>query len=298
MRKSIPILLPVTATLIISLACGLLPSIPAVVPTMDANALGTAIVQTMVAAATQTAGAVVPVAIVDSPTATQTLTFTPEPPTLSPTATLSLTPPLTSTPSIPLISVSKDTNCRVGPGSAYDRNGALMVGETAEVVASDPTGRYWYIKNPDQANGYCWLWTEYATLSGNTSALPVFTPPPTPTLAPSFEAAYESLEDCAAWWMNFQLTNTGGITFKSISLTVSDLKAERDISRYADKFTSLDGCHGSSTKDELGPGERFTVSSSAFAENPDGHKMRATITLCSAAGQSGMCVTQVLKFTP
>src|SRR5512140_1390723 len=114
MRKSpttpAPILLSITVLLIVSLACGL-PSIPVTGPTstMDINALGTVIMQTAVAAATQTGGAVIPVDIVNSPTAT----FTLEPPTLSPTATLSLTPLLTNTPLVPVISVSKDTNCRV-----------------------------------------------------------------------------------------------------------------------------------------------------------------------------------------
>lgn len=191
MRKSTPVLLSVTVLVIVSLACGL-PSIPVTGPTMgtiDPNALGTVIMQTALAAATQTAGAataVVPVELVNSPVPT----LTPEPSlTLSPTVTLSPMPLFTSTPLVPLISVSKDTNCRVGPGKAYDKVGGLMIGETAEVVGRDPTGRYWYIKNPDQTNGYCWLWTEYATVAGNTSVLPVYTPPPRqprrPTSKPS-----------------------------------------------------------------------------------------------------------------
>jgi hypothetical protein len=296
MRKSVPILLSVTVILIISLACGGVPGAPVPVTgpgTLDSNAIGTVIVQTMDSASTQTAGAIIPVEIVNSPTITQT--STPEAPTLTPTATLSPMPLFTSTPSVPMISVSKDTNCRVGPGQAYDRVGALMVGEVAEVVGSDPTTRYWYIQNPDQANGYCWVWTEYATLSGNVSALPVFTPPPTPTPAPDFEAAYDGIESCSSWWVNIQLTNTGGVTFKSIALTVKDLNTEDSLSMYADKFTALDGCHGSSTKDVLNPEERFTVSTPAFAYDPKGHKLRATITMCSAAGQKGTCVTKVVK---
>lgn len=89
-------------------------------------------------------------------------------------------PTATSTPSAPMVSVSVDTNCRVGPGNVYDYRGALLVGETAEVLALDPSGRFYYIPNPD-ANGYCWVWAEYATVVGSTAALPVYTPPPTPT---------------------------------------------------------------------------------------------------------------------
>src|SRR5512145_1477873 len=97
MKTSTPILLStgrlclsVTVLLIVSLACAM----PAPAPTQDVNSLGTAIMQTMVSAVTQTAGAVVPIEVVNSPVPT----FTPEPPTLTPTATLSPTPIFTSTP--------------------------------------------------------------------------------------------------------------------------------------------------------------------------------------------------------
>ncbi len=300
MRRSTPIPLSVTVLLIISLACGFLPSIPVTAPTMNPNALGTAIMQTVVSAATQTAGALIPVDIVSSPT----FTFTPEPPTLTPTATLSPAPlftdapVFTNTPTVPIVSVSLDTNCRVGPGKAYDMVGSLMVGEVAEVVARDPSGRYLYIRNPDQSNGFCWLWVEYATVAGNVAVLPMYTPPPTPTPVPNFEVAYDGLETCVGWWVNLQLTNTGGIPFLSISVTITDLNTDNSLSLYADKFTTLDGCRNSSTKDTLRPGEIFRVSTPAFAADPNGHKMRATITMCSATGQNGTCVTKVIKFTP
>lgn len=92
------------------------------------------------------------------------------------TATITMTP----TPETPTISVSMDTNCRKGPGTMYDYIGALLVGETAEVVGASMDGQYWIIKNPDRA-GECWLWGRYATVTGPTAALPKYTPPPTPT---------------------------------------------------------------------------------------------------------------------
>ena len=296
MRKSTPILLSVMVLLTISLACGFLPVIPVTAPSMDPNALGTAIMQTAVAAATQTARVSVPVDMVDSPT--PTFTFTSEPPTLTPTTALSPMPLLTNTPTVPIVSVSLDTNCRLGPGKAYDMVGSLLVGEVAEVVARDPSGRYLYIRNPDQSNGFCWLWVEYATVSGNVGVLPMYTPLPTPTPMPGFEAVYDGLETCVGWWVNLQLTNTGGIPFQSISLTITDSNTDNSLSMYADKFTALEGCHNTSTKDTLRPGEIFRVSTPAFADDPNGHKMRATITLCSAAGQNGTCVTKAIKFTP
>ncbi|MBN2118589.1 MAG: hypothetical protein JW730_18590 [Anaerolineales bacterium] len=292
MRKPIYVLFAATVLLIVSLACGLpsaLPNIPVTGPTLDANAVETAILQTMEAARTQTAGAVVP--------ASPSPTLTPEP-SLTPTATLSPTPLATVTPLVPLISVSVNTNCRAGPGRVYDRVGALMVGETAEVVGRDPTWRYWYIKNPDQVNGYCWVWDEYATVTGNVAVLPQFTPPPTPTPVPSFEVHYDDLDSCVGWWVELQLTNTGVVPFKSMSLTIRDTDEGVDVSMSADKFTDIDGCLDTTTEETLDPGRTVTVSTPVFAYNPKGHKMRATVTLCTATGQNGMCVTQVIKFKP
>jgi hypothetical protein len=98
------------------------------------------------------------------------------------TFTITLTPTITPTftPSVPMVTVSQNTNCRTGPGQAYDIVGGLLVGESAEVVGKYQSGSYWVIKNPD-SSGNCWLWGNYATVSGNTASLPEMSPPPTPT---------------------------------------------------------------------------------------------------------------------
>src|SRR5678815_5186724 len=170
MLKPNPILLSVVALLAAPLACAT-PGIP----TPDSNTIGTMVVQTIVSGLTQTSEAVIPITGLGSPTSTPT----PEPPTLTPTATLSPTPIFTATPLVPQISVSVATNCRVGPGKVYDRVSALLVGQVAEVVGRDPTGNYWLIRNPERGLEFCWLWGEFATLTGNFVNLPMFTPPPT-----------------------------------------------------------------------------------------------------------------------
>jgi hypothetical protein len=292
MRRPSPILFAVTIALIVSLACVLPSALPSVsVPTLDPNSAGTAIMQTMVVALTQTGGPVVPVEVVP------TSTSTPEP-TLSPTITLSPTLVLTATPLVPLVSVSVDTNCRVGPGQVYERVGALLVGETVQVYGMNPTGRYWYVQNPDEGIEFCWLWGEYATISGNFAALPVFTPPPTPTPVPMYTAGYSGLQICSGWWVDLQLTNTGGTAFRSLAITIKDTNNDENLSLYADRFTAIDDCVGSTTKDVLGPNETLTVSVPAFSYDPSGHKLRATITLCTATGQKGACITEVVKFSP
>lgn len=109
------------------------------------------------------------------PTATDTLAPVDTPlPSETPTITL------TFTPSVPMITVSQNTNCRTGPGVAYDLIGALLVGEEAVIVGKHTAGNYWIINNPD-SSGTCWLWGQYATVTGNTAGLPEYMPPPTPT---------------------------------------------------------------------------------------------------------------------
>lgn len=88
----------------------------------------------------------------------------------------------TATLSVPMVSVSVNTNCRTGPGTVYDRISALLIGQEAEVVARTADGTYWVIRNP-AGSGTCWLWGFYATVTGPTSGLPVWDPPSTPTPA-------------------------------------------------------------------------------------------------------------------
>ena len=66
MRSSTPILLSVTILLIVSLACAWT-GVPA--PTQDISSLGTAVMETMVSASTQTAMAGFPIGLVDTATA-------------------------------------------------------------------------------------------------------------------------------------------------------------------------------------------------------------------------------------
>lgn len=266
--------------------------------TPDPNAIGTAIAGTMAAALTQTAGPGIPITGLESPTpiATTALSSTPLP---------TFTSVVIGTPQI---SVSTATNCRVGPGTAYARVGALLVGETAEVVGRSADRNYWVIRNPDRAGQLCWLWGEHATVTGIPDLLPVLTPTPLPTHTPSvtptpsasFTASYSNLESCTGtdWWVDVQLQNTGNITFQSISMIVRDTTDDTVISLYSDNFTDRNGCSESNTWDSLPSEAARIVSSPVFISNPAGNELHATITLCSTAGQSGRCTTQSINFTP
>lgn len=290
--------LPLFFILLGVLACGL-PDIAPVVQSPNS----TSAAQTVLAIVQMTQNAA-GIAVLPSDTFTPSPTATLPPPTFTPTATLSPTPIFTITPYVPAISVSIPTNCRVGPGKVYEMVGALLVGETVQVYARDPSGDYWYIKNPDSPSEYCWVWGQYATLSGLTSIVPIYTPPPTPTAtstatpSPAFDASFSGLDSCSGWWVDIDLENTGAITFRSINLTVKDTDTSTVVADVTDGFTDQNGCSSTTTKKALQAGKVVTESSPTFSYDPTGHKLKATITLCSDTGLDGTCVTDTISFKP
>ena len=106
------------------------------------------------------------------PTETTQPSQTPEP-SVSSTPTITLTP----TPAAPMVSVSLDTNCRFGPHLVYDYRGALLKGETVEVVGRHSSQAWVLINNPD-GDGTCWITTAYATIQGDVNSLSLAETPP------------------------------------------------------------------------------------------------------------------------
>ena len=98
--------------------------------------------------------------------------------------------------------------------------------------------------------------------------------------------------------MEFQLQNTGGLTFESMVLTVEDIPTSTVFSLNADDFIDQNGCSERIAHPDLPPGTARGISSSFLDYNPDDREMRAVITLCSSPGQSGTCTTQMLEFVP
>jgi uncharacterized protein YraI len=287
-------------------------------PLPDTGAISTAAAQTIIASLT-TGAAVFP-----SFTATNTsapLTFTPSvyTPTLMPTQGATATPSITFTPLTAQISVSVATNCRSGPGKNYPRVGALPIGKAVDVYARDPSGHYWYIRNPDHANSFCWVWDEYATLTGSIGSLPVFTPPATATSTPTFTPTasvtatftaspsvkfnvnFAGLEVCKArkeWAVEFTVKNVGKVAFGSMSVIVQDIKKDVAVSRANDGFDSLKGCNSTAHLNALWPGKSTIISAAPFSFNVKDRNLRAWIILCTQPGQGGQCLQKTLNFKP
>ena len=136
---------------------------------------------------------------------------TPSAPQETATPEFTATAGATSTPSVPEVTVSQNTNCRTGPGVQYDNIGALLVTQKATVVGKNTATGYWIINNPGKT-GTCWLFPQYATVSGNTSNLQEYSIPPTPTpsATPTFTPTSTPSAPAAVENVAMNLTTCGG----------------------------------------------------------------------------------------
>jgi hypothetical protein len=221
------------------------------------------------------------------------------------------TPQVTNTPLPPMASVSVQTNCRNGPGSEYDVLGIMNVGETAEVVGKSLYADNWVIKLPSNPAITCTIWGQYATVIGDTAALPVINPPPTPTggfvvippntLAPStgdFQFIYQSYWDCSGYSLVvFNLKNAGSLTWESNQVNTTDLVTSTTLTNNRNDFPNTFNCASISAVDNsLGAGQSGAVISASIPGNPTGHNFSATIQLCSGEGLTGFCLDKTISF--
>jgi hypothetical protein len=139
----------------------------------------------------------------------QAVTQTALAPTSTPEPTRTSTPAFTATPAQIIVTVSVDTNCRSGPGVDYSNEGALTIGQQAEVLGKSSATGYWIIDNPIGA-GICWLWGEHATITGDTSGLQEYAVPPTVTALPALAPVIDRVE------VRFDSSSGGLIAFLDV----------------------------------------------------------------------------------
>lgn len=89
----------------------------------------------------------------------------------------------------PKLSVSQDTNCRVGPGDEYDAVAFIDTSSTVEITGWDGYGYFYTVKNPNGGED-CWVWSEFATIEGDTSGLELVKTPPTPEPSASWAGTW------------------------------------------------------------------------------------------------------------
>jgi len=212
-------------------------------------------------------------------------------------------PTLTFTPEVPTVSVSVETNCRTGPGTVYDILGVLFVGQTAEVVGRSAASDNWIIKLPSNPAITCWLWGQYATVTGDTTSLPVVAPPPTPTPAASFSATYLNTVTCGGLYgFRIKLVNTGSILWSSYKVDTYDATTGTSTTYTDDYFKDYTGCGPFANElHDLEPGEDGVGGNwvgGVLHYDPAGHNITITLTLCPNDGMTGACISKSISFVP
>ena len=231
----------------------------------------------------------------------------PSEPTLTPTITLTPEPSLTPTPEGVWLTVVENTNCRKGPGKVYDYVSTIKTGQQVQAVGRSPDNQYYYVQNIN-GNGYCWLWVQYSTLTGNTGILPVFTPAPTPTFtvtpspAPGISVSFVQVTTCGPQYaLRLMVRNTGSVTWQSVKVTIVDNDTATTFVHSLDQFRGYAGCPEDLTQEDLTPGEEGVISNvnpGQFNYDPTGHSLNVTVTVYSENGLAGQSYSTAFNLTP
>ncbi len=224
-------------------------------------------------------------------------------PTKSPTETATETPlpepSATPTPEPPIAEVVRETNCRVGPGGIYDLVATYQVGQMLEVVAKDLGGGYWFVSNPEKPEEQCYLLAQNIRISGDTSALPKFTPLPSPTAAPYFKVTFKKFDACNGEdFALFIVENAGSVPFRSAYIRVTEQKTSKSVEQALNAFDLIVRCVLAKNIAPLNPGATGYVHSPPFKWAAGGSKLRAAIMLCTEKNLKGTCVTQTVEVKP
>ncbi|MBN1439076.1 MAG: hypothetical protein JW929_06665 [Anaerolineales bacterium] len=244
--------------------------------------LGDSTIEALAATALKQSEEAQPGGTIQMPTPTASATLPPTP---------TLTPSITLTPTLEkvTIQVSRNTNCREGPDKFFDLVGVMKVGETAEAVGRNAPKTYWVIKLPADTAKTCWLWHEWATVTGNGDALPIIQSPPTPTWSPKpdFTFQYLGLTACPPHSIvRLQVTNTGNIAWESCIVKVKDTVIPDETSTGLNNFVDYSGCSPLNSVPSIGPGETgyaVGVLPSTFS----GHNVEVTLHLYTQDNQAG-----------
>src|SRR5258708_5329540 len=133
--------------ILLVLACNLPQSGPATQPPLNLNAS--------------------PTAIPGAPPAATAV-----PPSAVPTATT------IPTPTVPQVTpISTAVNCRNGPDVAYGVNSTLSVGQLSQIAGRNDDSSWWYIHDPSNPSGFCWVSANVVTTAGSLAGIPIIAPP-------------------------------------------------------------------------------------------------------------------------
>ena len=95
--------------------------------------------------------------------------------TLNPTSTPTVIPTATQA-EVTLRVKDELINCRLGPGTSYGPVNELSQGQSARVVGRNDASTWWYIRDPGNPGGFCWVSAEVTETQGAVNELPVAQP--------------------------------------------------------------------------------------------------------------------------
>jgi len=227
----------------------------------------------------------------------------PPPPAETPTpvsaATETATPEPSATPTeiIPIAEVLRESNCRTGPAGAYTLVATYQVGKQLNIVARDLGGGFVYVQDPENPQDQCYILQSNLKISGETAALPQFTPPPSPTSAPNFTVEFWKFGTCKDFYVaHFTVVNTGSAQFRSAYVKVTDQKKQQSVEQSLNAFDLYKGCIVAKNIAPLTPGSTGYVQSAYYKWDPRPNKQIAIIMLCTDQNLKGTCVTKTLEF--
>lgn len=225
----------------------------------------------------------------------------PEPTEVVPTETVTVAvtetatpePSATFTPAPPIAKVVRESNCRIGPGGAYDLVANYQVDQMLEVIGKGLAEGYWYVRNPEKLEEQCYVLAQNVKVTGETAALPQFTPQPSPTAAPYFKAAFRKFDACEGnSYALFTIENTGSIPFRSVYIRVTEGKKGLSVEGSFNAFDLRVKCVLAKNIAPLDPGASGYVYSPEFKWSGQGEKHKAVIMACTEKNLKGTCVTQ------
>ncbi len=229
---------------------------------------------------------------------------TPVPPTETPTPaptateTLTLEPSATPTEAMPVAEVARESNCRIGPAGAYTLVATYQPGKILNIIARDLGGGFVFVQNPEQPHEQCYILENNIKISGNVTALPKITPPPTPTSAPNFTIEFWKFVMCRDFYIaHFKVVNTGSVQFRSAYVKVTDQRQNQSVEHSLLAFDLYEGCVLAKNIAPLLPGGSGYLQSANYKWDPRSNKQSAVFMLCTEQYLKGTCVTKTLEFT-
>jgi hypothetical protein len=141
------------------------------------------------------------------------------------------------------------------------------------------------VEDPVNPNQSCWLWTQYVTMSSDTSSLPVATPPP---LLVDFTITFSLIKECYGASLEFMIVNTGAKTLQAYTIGAKDLTSHTQQTTSSTEFNLVTERSIVQAIGYIDPGKAGYLYVNNFSYNPAGHSFEAIMIICSHNDMTGV----------